>query len=82
MKEPSELVAGEWDGSVVVRNIRDEVERRVAWTWRVVCGVRGSGKDICLGWRLGSMDVRPEAAASSPCWLGMTVFGRMGSLVW
>ena len=75
MKDPSEVVAEGWDGSVVVRKIRDEVERRVAWTWRVVCGVKGSGKDRCLGWRLGSMDVRPGAAASSPCWSGMAVAG-------
>lgn len=67
------------EGSLVVRKIREEVERWVACTWRVVCGVRGSGNDICLGWRLGWIDTTPGAAASSPCCSGITVAGIMGA---
>ena len=70
----------------MVRKISEEVSRRVAWMWRVVCGVRGSGKHVCLGWRLGWIETTPgaaaaaaaAAAASSPCWSGMTGAGMMG----
>ena len=81
MKEPSGLVEEELEGSVVVRKIRREVSRRVAWTWSVVCGVRASGRETCLGLRVSSVDTTPGAAASSPCWSGIVGPAMMGGNV-
>lgn len=36
------------DGLVVVRNERVEVSRRVVWIWRVICGERRRGREICF----------------------------------
>ena len=36
-----------------MRKTRVEVVRAVIWRWRVVCGVRGRGRESCLGLSVG-----------------------------
>lgn len=33
---------------VIVRNERVDVSSRVVWMWRVMCGERRRGRDVCL----------------------------------
>lgn len=47
-KDPRQLKDPEADGLVTVRNERVDVSSRVVWMWRVMCGERRRGRDICL----------------------------------
>lgn len=47
-KDPRKLNDPDVDGLVVVRNERVEFSRRLVWMWRVMCGDKRRGREICL----------------------------------
>ena len=47
-KEPSELNAAVFEGSVVVKNARIEVSKQLTWICKIVWVERERGSDICL----------------------------------